>query len=365
MKEKVKILYIDDEKQNLTSFKSNFKTEYNVFTANNAADGFKLLMEHEFPVIIADQRMPLVSGVEFLEQSMIDHPDSIRLLITGYSDINTVVEAINRGQISKYIQKPWDIEKLSMAIDHCITLYNSKSELKQKNIELQVANEELNKFIYSISHDIRSPLTSILGIINLTQIMPGLNEAKPYFDMINERVTHLDSFVKKLIDYYKNNRSEEINELIDIEKLIKGTMSFLNIEEKNIDFKLNIMQTSSFYGDPYRLGIVFENLISNSVKYQDPEKTKPTIEIDLNISPQKLELKISDNGIGIEEKHLNSIFKLFYRTEDSLKKTGSGIGLYIVKEAIKHMGGQITVLSEINLGTVFTVILPNKLINEK
>ena len=118
MKDKVKILYIDDEKQNLTSFRANFKNEYQVFTAENAADGFKLLMEHEFPVIIADQRMPLISGVEFLEQTTIDHPDSIRLLLTGYSDIQTVIEAINRGQVSKYLQKPWDIEKLSMAIDH-------------------------------------------------------------------------------------------------------------------------------------------------------------------------------------------------------------------------------------------------------
>ena len=365
MKDKVKILYIDDEKQNLTSFRANFKNEYQVFTAENAADGFKLLMEHEFPVIIADQRMPLISGVEFLEQTTIDHPDSIRLLLTGYSDIQTVIEAINRGQVSKYLQKPWDIEKLSMAIDHCITLYNSKAELKKKNLELQIANEELNRFVYSISHDIRSPLTSVLGIINLTHVMPELKEAQPYFEMIKERVDHLDGFVKKLIDYYKNSRSEDSIELIEIRTLINETHAYLHLDEKSIEFACEIDQQSPFYGDPYRLGIVFDNLLSNSIKYRDPEKPKLQIRLEIIITTQKMEIKISDNGIGIEEKHLNKIFNLFYRAEDSLKKSGSGIGLYIVKEAIKHMRGQITVESKINQGTIFNITIPNNLKNDR
>jgi two-component system sensor histidine kinase/response regulator len=362
--EKIKVLYVDDEEQNLIAFRANFRKEYQVYTAINAADALVLLEESPVHVIISDQRMPGITGIEFLEKTLVLYPDSSRLLITGQSDIEVVIDAINRGQVSKFIQKPWDWEKLSIAIDNCVTLYKSRVELKLKNQELQKINEELNKFVYSVSHDLRSPLTSILGVVHLTKLLPELRVADTYFEMIEGRVLKLDNFIKKLIDYYKNARSDEINDQIDFNALILSTWDTLKNQNISIDFKCHCEQNSVFTGDLFRLGIVFENLISNAIKYQNPKADKQEISVNVQVTDANAKITVSDNGIGIDHTYLDRIFQLFFRTEDSLNTEGTGIGLYIVKEAVEKMNGTITVSSEIMHGTIFEILIPNKKTDE-
>jgi signal transduction histidine kinase len=361
MTEKIKILYVDDEEQNLVSFKANFRKEYEIYTAINADEALNVLKDNVIPIIISDQRMPHTSGVEFLEKTVKLYPDCIRLLITGQADIEVVIEAINRGQISKYIQKPWDWEKLSIAIDNCVTLYTSRLEIKLKNQELQKANDELNKFVYSVSHDLRSPLTSILGIVNLAKLTPELKVAETYFEMIEGRVIKLDHFIKKLIDYYKNSRSEENNEMIDFNKVIKSVFDTLENSKNTVDLKLEIIQDVNFIGDLFRIEIIFENLISNAIKFINPNTDFHKISIFIEVSSKDVKVIISDNGIGINKDYIKNIFNLFYRTENAINTEGSGIGLYIVKEAIDKMDGKITVSSTPMEGTSFEFYLPNKI----
>jgi two-component system sensor histidine kinase/response regulator len=357
--EKLKVLYVDDEENNLVAFRANFRKEYEVYTAISADEALALLKINTAHIIISDQRMPLTTGVEFLEETVKLYPDCIRLLITGQSDIEVVIEAINRGQVSKFIQKPWDWEKLSIAIDNCATLYKSRIELKFKNEELQKINEELSKFAYSVSHDLRAPLTSILGVINLTKLMPELRAADPYFDMIEGRVLKLDGFIKKIINYYKNSRLDGANEVIDFKKLILTIWDSLKNQNNSINFELTINQEIVFGGDYFRLEIIFENLISNAIKYQNPSEEIQFIKINADINNENARITISDNGIGINQKYIESIFKLFFRTEDALNAEGTGIGLYIVKEAVEKMKGKIEVSSKPMPVTTFELIIPN------
>lgn len=358
--EKIKVLFVDDEENNLVAFRANFRKEYEVITALSAVEAFSLLETNAAQIIISDQRMPHTTGVEFLEQTVKLYPDCIRLLITGHADIEVVIEAINRGQVSKFIKKPWDWEKLSMAIDNCVTLYKSKVELKIKSEELQKINDELNKFVYSVSHDLRSPLTSILGVINLTKLLPELRVADSYFGMIEGRVMKLDGFIKKIIDYYKNSRSEEIKDRIEFKSMISLIWYTLNHQDNLIKFELSVNQDVVFMGDGFRLGVIFENLISNAIKYQNPSNENKSIKINADINKQNAKIVISDNGIGIDEKFISSIFNLFFRTEDILNTEGTGIGLFIVKEAIEKMNGKIEVSSLPMVGTTFEIIIPNK-----
>ncbi len=360
MKEKVKILFVDDEENNLISFRANFRKEYSVFTALSAENAFEILKENTINIIVSDQRMPGTTGVEFLEQTVKLYPDSIRLLITGQADVEVVIDAINRGQVSKYIQKPWDWEKLAISIDNCVTLYQSREELKLKNIELHKINDELNKFVYSISHDLRSPLTSILGIINLTRLMPELKPADSYFDMIEGRVQKLDELIKKIIHYYKNSRAEVLMEEINFKGMVLSKWELLKNQNDVINFNLNVNQETIFKGDLYRLEVIFENLMSNAIKYQNPGNKSAFINIEISVDEKNAKIHLSDNGIGIDPKYLDNIFKLFFRSDNSINVEGTGIGLYIVKEAIEKMRGNIQVFSEPLKGTSFEVTIPNK-----
>ncbi len=357
--EKTIILYVDDEEHNLTAFRANFRKEYEIYTALSAKEALVMLEENKAHIIIADERMPEITGVNFLAETAKRYPASVRLLITGQADINVVIEAINAGQISKFIQKPWDWDKLAMAIDHCVTIYKYRTELEVKNEKLERINEDLNKFVYSVSHDLRSPLTSILGLIKLTKMLPEMRVADGYFDMIEGRVLKLDNFIKKLIDYYKNERVEEVRDNIDFNLLISDVLETLKNPDDSVAFEVSVNQNVVFIGDQLRLTIILENLISNSIKYQNSSAKIQEVKIKVEVDKDMAIIRISDNGIGIKPENIKNIFNLFFRAEGALHKDGAGIGLYIVKEAVTRMKGKIEVNSETMVGTSFEIFIPN------
>ncbi|QJB33865.1 response regulator [Chitinophaga oryzae] len=139
----IHILYIDDEIHNLNAFKASFRRLYNVFTATSAEEAVKLLGEHEFHIIISDQRMPKMTGIEFFESILEKYPEPIRMLLTGYADINAVVDAINKGQVYKYFSKPWNEEELKHNIEKAYEVYSLRKENKELTAKLLDVNEKL------------------------------------------------------------------------------------------------------------------------------------------------------------------------------------------------------------------------------
>lgn len=143
MHKHINALFIDDEKSNLTSFKAAFRRDFNVFIADSAANGLDILRNNEIHVILTDQRMPEKTGVEFLSSILEEFPNAIRILVTGYTDMEALVEAVNKGHIFKYISKPWDNEKLKEIIIKAYEIYQLKSENQEINEKLAQANEQL------------------------------------------------------------------------------------------------------------------------------------------------------------------------------------------------------------------------------
>ncbi len=139
----INVLYVDDEVHNLNSFKAGFRRKFNIFTAESAVEGRKVLETELIHVIITDQRMPVMTGIEFLESIIPDFPDPIRILLTGYADINAVIDAINKGQVYKYIQKPWMDEDLRINIEKAYEIYALRKENKELTEALLVANKQL------------------------------------------------------------------------------------------------------------------------------------------------------------------------------------------------------------------------------
>jgi DNA-binding NtrC family response regulator len=139
----VGVLYVDDEINNLNSFKAAFRRNFNIYTAQSAEEGSKILASNEIGVIITDQRMPVTTGIEFLESILHIYPDTIRILLTGFSDINAVIDAINRGQVYKYLVKPWQNDELKIYIQNAIEIYLLRKENKELTHKLQMATMEL------------------------------------------------------------------------------------------------------------------------------------------------------------------------------------------------------------------------------
>ncbi|MBE2289190.1 MAG: response regulator [Chitinophagaceae bacterium] len=140
---KITILYVDDEMNNLISFKAVFRIKYNVLTAISGEEAIKILKTNTVDIIITDQRMPNMTGVEFLESILDEYPDPIRILLTGYADMNAVIDAVNKGKIFHYLTKPWNEEELDMTITRAYDVYRSRMEEKEMTQKLSLSNEQL------------------------------------------------------------------------------------------------------------------------------------------------------------------------------------------------------------------------------
>jgi signal transduction histidine kinase len=356
--EKIKVLFVDDEPNNILAFKASFRRHFDVFTALSAAEGLMVLNDNPVHVIIADQRMPQSTGVEFFDVVRVAHPDPLRILLTGYTDVEAIVDAINKGQIYRYIKKPWDDLELQNAIQNAYEVYNTRKQLQQKIEELERTNDELNRFVYSTSHDLRSPLASVMGVLNLAKMEKSVIDPNGYMGMIESCVKKMDFFILKVIEYYKSIRVDELSHPVSFKKIIDESIDLCRMQNPDIDFKVEINQPGDFYVDGFRLSVIMNNLISNAVKYQRPEEPNPVVILKADVTDTEAIVTIEDNGVGILEDHLNNIFNMFFRSNFSVN--GLGIGLYIVKEALSRIGGNISVNSKQGIGTSFTVNIPNK-----
>lgn len=233
--------------------------------------------------------------------------------------------------------------------------------LKRQNKELKKTNSELDRFVYSTSHDLRAPLTSLLGLISILDEETDTSNMvhKEMIKMMRQSVTKLDDFIDSIINYSRNSRTviktEEINFKVLINE-IKERLKFMNGFQNNFITEV-INQEGKFISDKIRIGIVLSNLISNAIKYQDITKKNPFVEIIVNTNEFKATIEIEDNGIGIDKKNREKVFEMFFQGSDL--STGSGIGLYIVKETIEKLNGTIQLETEINKGSKFIITIPN------
>ncbi|MBS1489650.1 MAG: PAS domain-containing sensor histidine kinase [Bacteroidetes bacterium] len=234
----------------------------------------------------------------------------------------------------------------------------AERKLHEQNDLLVKTNAELDRFVYSTSHDLRSPLSSILGLTNIAEKTSDLNEMRTLFTLIRGRVDKLDSFIKEIIDYSRNSRLELETEEFDLRKELEEAAEGLAHMPTPDQFKISIVCPSHFLitTDKKRLRVILNNLLGNAIKYCDKNKKNPHVTIHVLQKKHIVELRVEDNGIGIRPEHHSKIFNMFYRASD--KSEGSGLGLYIVKETLSRIKGEISFESKYGEGSVFIVCLP-------
>lgn len=390
------ILYVDDEQENLTVFKYTFNKYYKVHTALSAKEGVEILRNNDIQIIITDQRMPEVTGIEFLESIITEFPDTIRIILTGFSDIEAVINAINKGKVYKYIKKPWDNNDFKITIDNALEAYNLKQDNKKLLLELQDANSKLkdinqeletnieelkvakNKaeesdklksaFLANISHEIRTPLNAILGYTHLmtSRELPAdqKTEFEGYISSGSKRLLNLIDDVITL-SKIESEQIEITKNTFRLNSFLKEFLDYCNIrinecEKENINISLQTQESEDFKitTDGQKLKQIFKKLLDNALKFTNQGLITFGYEVQEN--ENQILFYIIDTGKGISIDKQNIIFEKFTKIDlDPLKlHEGTGLGLAISKSYVDLLGGSIWLESEPEEGTKFYFTLP-------
>ncbi|HZY81788.1 MAG TPA: ATP-binding protein [Cyclobacteriaceae bacterium] len=327
-------------------------------------------------VVLSDHALPQFNSIEALKLCRARGLMIPFILVTGTVSEEFAVNCLKQG-VDDYILKN-NLSRLPAAILNSLNqremesrrlvtelkLRDQNEELIKTNDLLRKINMELDNFVYSVSHNLRAPLMSVLGLVTIARMEDKKTTTtdepdNKLFNMIEHSIHRLDDTLKEILDYSRNARTETSIAEVQLEPLFKDTLERLQYLKgfDRIDKEIRIVGDAPIYSDAYRLGIIFQNLISNSIKYQDVEKSRSYIRIIADISAEDIRIQFSDNGMGIREEYLPKIFSMFFRATE--RSEGAGLGLYIVKESVTKLGGDISLDSTFNEGSTFSIRIPN------
>jgi signal transduction histidine kinase len=235
-----------------------------------------------------------------------------------------------------------------------------EEQIQEKNSLLEKTNAELDRFVYSVSHDLRAPLNSIQGLINICDTTDDANELKQLMNMMKTRVKKLYTFIDEIISFARNTRTEIQREEVKLFDLASEVVNNAQYREQaaTIDFRIDIDESDEIFTDASRLNIVLNNLVDNAIKYHRHNQRGKYIAVNGKSLGKTYKIEVSDNGQGIPDQAQSKIFDMFFRASDN--SIGSGLGLFIVKDMVERIGGSIRLDSKLGEGTTFTIELPKE-----
>lgn len=225
--------------------------------------------------------------------------------------------------------------------------------------QLMNTNYELDSFVYKVSHDLKAPLKSILGLLQLSAREDSVETLRIYNEMMKRSVEGLDKFIHDLTQFSRNSRIEIVKENIDFDELLKNVLfqiQYLDTEHR-VKVKSEVVQNLEFLSDSQRITTILSNLLSNAYKYHRFDNNNPYIQIQITVESDSAVIIVTDNGSGIDPEYQTRVFDMFYRASE--QSTGSGLGLYIVKSAVEKLRGEIHLDSKLNSGTIVKITIPN------
>lgn len=233
-------------------------------------------------------------------------------------------------------------------------------KLQQTLNELKQRNHELDNYVYKVSHDLRAPLTSIMGLINIMKLETNPAEKDKYVELMENRTVKLDQFIQSILSHSRTLNTDVVVHQVDFRRIILEAYEELRYmpHSEKITLSVDVTGDSEFYGDELRLSIILKNFISNAIKYLNPYQPQPFVKVSIAIRANDAGIIIADNGQGIDPAYVDKIFNMFFRATST--SDGSGLGLYIVQQTIERLGGSIRVESEMGKGTTFFIQLPNE-----
>lgn len=369
VQKELKILMLEDLQDDVGLIERTLRKEGMNFSAKrvDSQEEFTQCLESFHPdVILSDHALPQFNSLEALKICRKQAVNVPFILVTGTVSEEFAVSCLKQGADdyvlkSNMVRLPSAIHNALKQRHHEARRKKAERTLRKQNEELVKINKELDSFVYSVSHNLRAPLMSVLGLINLVQLenKEGDNTLNDYFRMIQHSIHRLDDTLKEILDYSRNARSALNIVGVDIKKMVEDSFDRMKYMEgsENISKSIEVNDHRPFYTDPYRLSVIINNLVSNAIKYRDATKDHNELKVIVNVMDSRAHISFSDNGIGIGKEYLHKIFEMFYRATE--RSEGAGLGLYIVRETVDKLEGTIAVESHIGKGTSFEITLPN------
>lgn len=378
------LLVVDDEPDLVQSVKDLLRFDYRVLGTTRATEGLKIMDQEEVHVVMTDQRMPEMTGIEFLKSLKKAHPEAIRLLFTAYADIDVVTDAINEGSVYRYVSKPWDTQELRSVLKQAVERYELQAERKRlhreleesnrqlakKNQELEHANELKRAFIRVASHELRTPLTVVLGLSELGATAPEGASLKNWLGQINKHAARLNGRVDQMVKLLQADRFERSLKIgdVDVARLIARSAEAVSsfIEQRKLTLHLLVSdKLGCIRGEEEKLQDSLVQLLINAIRFTpDGGRIRVTAE---RTPAGALTIAVQDTGIGIDPHCMPHIFEPFFTKFDvshhcsgtfQFDKRGLGLGLTVAKTFVEMHGGKLLVQSEVGLGSTFTIELP-------
>lgn len=387
------LLIIDDEVEITKALTRQFRRKYNVFSTTDANDGLKIMEQENIQVVLSDQRMPGMTGVDFFMRIKDKYPDALKLILTGYTDIEAVIGAINEGQVFRYVKKPWNPAELDTIINEAFEKYelitnNRKlmhnlqemnstleekvktrtQELEKLNSRLSEINLEKNKYIGMVAHDLRNPIgvaASFSEFIIENFETTSKDEKLEYLGYINTSCTFSLDLIRDFLNVSKIEAGIFDLNLSELEYInfVKTSIVQNEILAKNKSQQIIIhtnANTISVSFDRNKIQQVLNNLLSNAIKYSLPNTQ---IVVDISETATEIVTQIIDQGQGIPEGEISKLFHPFQTTsvKATANESSTGLGLAIIKKIVEAHHGNIGVESEVGKGSTFWFSIPKKL----
>lgn len=348
------IICVDDERDNVEALERIFRRKYNVLKATSGKEALELLEKNKVSLIISDQRMPSMTGVEFLSHSLRSNPEAVRILLTGYTDIESVISAINSGQIYRYITKPWDPRDLEVTVDRAIERFEMSQELKLKNQELSKALSELKKldetkshFMILINHELKTPLTTLISYLELLKETKMDEEQQLFLNRIFNSSERLKEIVFDVLEFVSaetgqtkiNAKKQKLKPIL--EKVEKKLSEDLKNKKITLD---NELTSTELVFDQNHLENILERVIHNAIKFG---KEGSKIQIKHTQTNDKNIISIENEGKELTTEVIDKILKPFALDENIMNHSkGIGMGLSICQALLKLHGSQLNISSK-------------------
>jgi len=368
---KLKILMLEDSEHDVILIERILRKDNLSFVhmCVDTRDEFNAAINRFQPdVVLSDHGLPGFNSREALRVCVKERPSTPFILVTGTVSEEYAISCLRDGA-DDYILKT-NLSRLPTAIRNALKkrrLEKLKREarfaLRKQNDELIKVNKELDSFVYSVSHNLRGPLASLLGLINIAKEETKEPKVQEINALMERTMLKLDETLKEIVDYSKNARSEIRSGEINWPAVIEQSLSKLEYLKgsDSVTKNIRLLTDIPFVTDGSRLEIIFNNILSNSIIYRNKNR-EATIDLEVITTEESASITIRDNGIGIREDAVPKVFDMFFRGSEISQ--GAGLGLYIVKEVVSKLQGDISISSVPGIETTIVITLP-QLVNSQ